>query len=959
MVEIRAHREDSMPCSVPVHLGLLALLLAGCPKATSDPLVEASDPLAQPLPVDPGVRSGVLDNGLRWYIEVNHEPAERAVLRLAVDAGSVLEDDDQLGLAHFVEHMAFNGTEHFPGNELITYLESVGTKFGPHLNAHTSFDETVYKLTVPTDDPQILEQGLLVLSDWAGSLTFDSEEIDRERGVVLEEWRTRLGPQERIWEQTLPKLYFGSPYPERLPIGTEASLKGFEHDAARRFYADWYRPDLMAVVVVGDIDPDAVQAQIEEKFGGLVGPAAPRERTRPTIPSHDDVKHTIVADPEVPRASLQILAKVDMPQGTTHGDYRESLLQQVGFAILNERLGELARQPQAPFLSAGAGKQQLNPTEGAWFLGAAVPDTGTTVAYRALLTEIERLRRHGVRPGELERAKASVLTGYERYVLEKDKTSSTRHAQEIVRVFLTGEPMPGITYEAQLAERYVPAFTVEELSTWAASEWMPDTSRVVNIVMPAKEGLAVPTAEDLVTIEAEIRGATIEAPPPEEAVGELLASLPEPGSVTEVHTEHLDGLGFTGWTLSNGVQVWSRDTDFKEDEIRIGAFSPGGSSLVSDDDYVSAALATEVAQRSGFGQLDATELIRWSAGHTLSVSRSLGEAAQSLSASASVVDLERALQLIHAGFVAPRFSDDGLELTRTQHAERLRNRTQDPNTHFYDAFNALAWPDDPRRAPWTVETLDELDGAVAERIYREHFGDASGWTFVVVGNLPDDFEALITRYVASLPASAPPLQPRDRGIRPAPGRLEAVVRKGLDPKARVRIEYHGDLEENTWLIRNRLFAMSDILSVLLREELREERGGVYGVSVRGLEHHQPWDHYSVSIQFMCDPERVDELVGATEQIVATLRTDGPEASYVSQEQEKNRREREENLRKNGFWLSAFSGALRRGADPAELLTWDDRNDSLSVEVIAETAASLLDEEQRVKVVLLPGIDEAG
>lgn len=948
-----------MQRSVPLHLGLMALLLAGCPKATPDPVVEAPDPLAQPLPVDPGVRSGVLPNGLSWYVEVNHEPAQRAVLRLAVDAGSVLEDDDQLGIAHFVEHMAFNGTEHFPGNEMITYLESVGTRFGPHLNAHTSFDETVYKLTVPTDDPEVFDKGLLVLADWAGGLTFDGEEIDKERGVVLEEWRTRLGPQERIWEQTLPKLYFGSPYPDRLPIGTETSLKTFEHDAARRFYADWYRPDLMAVVVVGDVDPDAVQAAIEEKFGGLEQPAEPRERTRPTIPDHDDVKHTVVADPEVPRASLQILAKADMPQGTTHGDYRRTLMQQVGFAILNERLGELSRQPDAPFLGAGAGRQPLNPTEGAWFLGAVVPDAGTAEAYRALLTEIERMRRHGVRPAELDRAKASVLKGFERYVLEKDKTSSTTHAKEIVRVFLTGEPMPGITYEAELAQRYVPAFTTGELSAWAASEWMPETSRVVNIVMPQREGLPVPTSGELSAIEAEIRDATIEALPSEEAVGELLASLPEPGSVTETDEQYADDLGFTGWTLSNGVKVWFKATDFKEDEIRIRAFGSGGTALVSDEDHINAVLAPEVAQRSGFGQLDATQLAKWTAGHTLSVGQRFSEVDQGLSASASVVDLERALQLVHAHFVAPRFTEDGLALTHTQHAERLRNRDQDPNTHFYDAFNALVWPDDPRRAPWTVETLEQLELATAERIYREHLSDATGWTFVVVGNLPDDFEQLITRYVASLPTSGEAEVAPDRGVRPRLGKLEAVVHEGLEPKARVRLEYHGDLEDNTWLTRNRLYAMSDVLSVLLREELREELGGVYGVSVRGRESHRPWDSYSVSIQFMCDPERVDELVGATEQIVDTLRTDGPQPGYVEQEQEKNRREREVSLRENSFWLSAFTGALRRGADPRELLTWDARNDSLSAETIRESAAALLDDANRVKVVLLPAEDEAG
>jgi zinc protease len=930
----------------------LALVLAGCPPKQPVEATPAADPLAEPLPVDAGVRSGVLDNGLHWYVEVNREPEQRAVLRLAVDAGSILEDDDQLGLAHFVEHMAFNGTANFPGNDMIDYLEGIGTRFGPHLNAHTSFDETVYKLTVPTDDAALLEKGFLVLSDWASGLAFDDEEIGKERGVVLEEWRTRLGPQERIQDKTLPLMFYGSSYPERLPIGTEESLKGFAPDAARRFYADWYRPDLMAVVAVGDFDADQVQAWIEEKFSGIAPAESPRERTRVDVPDHEDTKRVVIPDPEVSRTNVQLIAKRDWPEGATHRDYRDLLLEQVAFAMINERLGEIARQPDAPFLGAGAGRFKLTPTEGAYSMFASVADEGVLAGYESVLTEIARVREHGFRPGELERAKASVLEQYEKMVAEKDKTDSVTHANEIVRVFLTDEPMPGIPYEAELAQRFVPGFTMEELTAWAG-QWMAPRSRVVTVVMPEREGLPVPSDADLAAVEDRVAAAEIAAPAAEAEIGDLLAALPEPGGVTETDEQYAERLGFTGWTLSNGVKVWFRETDFKEDEIRMAAFADGGTSGLSDEDYVSASLAAEIAHRSGFGEHDATDLAKWMAGHSVSVSHGLSETGQSVSASTRQADLERTLQLVHAGFVAPRFDEEGVALTRKQHVERLRNRDQDPNTHFYDAYTALVWGDDPRRQPWTVETLEQLELDRAQAAWEARLSDASGWTFAFVGNLPDDFQAQVERYLGSLPTERETVAFTDRGKRPKAGKLEQVVEKGLDPKARVRIEYHGDYPDNTWETRNRLYATSDVLSVLLREELREERGGVYGVSVRADEDYEPWSHYDVSIQFTCDPERVDELVAATEEIVAALRKEGPKPEYVAREQEKNRREHQESLRDNGWWLSAFTGALKRDADPLEITTWDARNDALTPALVQQTAKELLVDANRIKVVLLP------
>ncbi|MEZ4234785.1 MAG: insulinase family protein, partial [Myxococcota bacterium] len=572
--------------------------------------------------------------------------------------------------------------------------------------------------------------------------------------------------------------------------------------------------------------------------------------------------------------------------------------------------------------------------------------------YEALLTEIERVRRHGFRPGELERAKARVLNAYDQMAAEAEKTDSVTHATEIVRVFLTHEPMPGIAYENELAHRYVPELTVDELNTWA-DDWMRDRSRVVTVIMPAREGLAVPTDTDLAEIEARVAAADIPAPPEEAETGDILAALPEPGPVQATDEQYVDGLQFTGWTLANGVHVWFRETDFKQDEVRMRAFAPGGLATASEEDYVSASLAPEVVHRSGFGELDADGLSRWLAGHTVSVSHGLNENVRVASASTAPADLERTLQLVHAGFTAPRLDERGLELTRKQHVEQLRNREQDPNTAFYDAYTALLWPDDPRRQPWTVDTLDALSLERATAAWDRWMTDATGWTFVFVGNLPDDFQPLVERYLGSLPTGGEGFAVADRGVRPKAGQLEQTVRKGLDPKARVRLEYHGDFADNTFQRRNWLQGMGDVLAVLLREDLREERGGVYGVSVQTNAWIEPWSNYQVSIQFMCDPARVDELVAATTDIVAAFRTEGPAPEHVARVREQNRRSHQEDVRSNDFWLSAFAWALQYGQDPKEILAWDQRNDGLTADSVRAMAKELLVDQNRVKVVLMP------
>ncbi|NCG21744.1 MAG: insulinase family protein [Rhodobacterales bacterium] len=936
-------------------LAPLALLLAltGCPKTTPAPTAEApvADKYTGPLPVDPNVRTGVLPNGMRYYIEVNQEPKERVVFRLAVDAGSILEDDDQLGLAHVVEHMAFNGSEHFEGNELITYLESVGTKFGAHLNAHTSTDETVYKLVVPTDDPEIVEKAFLVFEDWAGGITFDDEEIEKERGVVLEEWRGGRGVGARLREEMRPLTFHDSKYIDRDTIGTEDSLKNFEPDALRRFYTDWYRPELMAIVVVGDIDPDEMQAKIEAHFSDIQGPETPRERIRPDIPAHAEPFVIVLTDKELPRTGVTITQKHDDVHDGSHEQYKEGTVDSLIMAMFNERLRDLATSPEAPFLGAGAGGGRLTPIEGLTNVGAAAIEGGSLEALGAMLTEIKRVHDHGFTQAELTRAQEINLRGMEDYYNERDTTHSRNAANEIVRVFLTNESMPGVEYEWELAQQWIPSATLEDVNKRAQTEWMLEDSRVYSLTMPEKEGLTPPTKDEVLAVIAEVAASTVSAPEAEAEMGPLFAELPQPGTITE--REEISELGFTVWTLSNGVKVWIKPTDFKADEVRMSAVSPGGHAAAGNDDWPAIGTSTTLMTRSGMGDMTALEVNKYLAGKQASVNPWIGGQHEGMSGSASPKDLDTLMELVRGAFTVPRFDEDAFAVYHKQQVAGLENRLSDPDAHYSDAFSALTWGDHARHQPWTVETLGQMDLAKSEAFYKERFADASDFTFVFVGNIDlETFEPLVNQYLATLPTVDREDVQGDDGARRAKGIHTETVRAGVEQKARFGLEFHGDFE-STWLTRNRLSAVQDVLSTVLREELREELGGVYGVGVSASSYMLPESTYRFSVGFRCDPERVQELEEATFAVLQRVIDEGVDAHYIDDAKEKNRRARQVSLKTNGFWLGGVAGAIRYDRDPMMMMTYDERNESLTAENVHEMAKLLLNMKQYTKVVLLP------
>ncbi|MBT3606360.1 MAG: insulinase family protein, partial [Candidatus Latescibacteria bacterium] len=587
---------------------LFCVVLSSCTttqQGTPAPEPQAVAPPASPkLPIDSAVRKGTLDNGLTYLIRENGRPENRAELRLVINAGSILEDEDQQGLAHFAEHMAFNGTEHFPKQELVDFLEGIGMRFGADLNAYTSFDETVYKLQVPTDSSEVMHKAFQILGDWAQRVSFDGEEIDKERGVVIDEWRTGRGARARMRDKQLPVLLKDSQYADRLPIGKKALLDTFQHASLKRFYKDWYRPDLMSVIAVGDFDTDSIEVLIKETFGALAQVENARERESYTIPDHEETLFAIATDPEATSSSVSIYFMQDIsPQGTQE-DYRGTLIRSMFNRMLNQRLRELTKKPNPPFLGAGSSFGSMVRTKAAYTLGAGVKEGGIERGLDAVLTEALRVQRHGFTAPELERLKINMLRGIEQAYRERDKSRSGRFASEYIRHVLTGEVIPGIEYEHKLYNELVPSIQVDEINA-LVNKWITNTNRVIMVNAPEKEGVAVPNEADLLSVIEQVQQKEIS--PYEENVSTepLVAQVPTPGTV--LTESRIDTLNVTEWVLSNGIRVVMKPTDFKNDEILFTSFSPGGHSLVEDEDYVAASTATAVLSESGLGKFTQIE----------------------------------------------------------------------------------------------------------------------------------------------------------------------------------------------------------------------------------------------------------------------------------------------------------------------------------------------------------------
>jgi zinc protease len=928
----------------------LALIVPGSVSAQGAALRVASADTSSRLPIDPNVISGHLPNGLRYFIRKNARPDKRAELRLAVDAGSVLEGDDQRGLAHFVEHMAFNGTKRFEKQELVNFIERIGMRFGAHLNAYTSFDETVYMLRVPTDKPAVVDTAFQILEDWAQAVAFDSTEIEKERGVVVEEWRAGLGAEERIREKHFPVLFRDSRYATRLPIGDRRTLETFKQESLKRFYRDWYRPDLMAVIAVGDFDPKTIEAQIKRRFGAL--PTRPRTPVRSSfpVPDHDSTYVAIATDREATQSAVTVIYKQPVREVRTLGAYRRGLVEALYNSMLNDRLDELTQKPDAPYIGAGSSQGRFIRSKEVYVLGAAVKDDAMARGLEAVLTEAERVDQHGFTATELERAKQDLLRGYEQAYAEREKSESDGYADEYVRHFLEGEPIPGITNEYELAKRFVPAIQLAEVNR-LAREWITDRSRVILASAPEKEGVQVATESELRAVLGRVRGKGVVAYADSVGAGALVATEPAPGRIV---AERIDTtLATREWTLSNGVRVILKPTDFKADELLISAFSPGGTSLVPDSAYWPVAFASQLVALGGVGNFDAIALQKKLAGKAAGASPYISGEYEGFTGSASPKDMETLFQLIYLYFTAPR-RDSSAVLAFKQNAKAaLAHRSADPDAAFSDTLGAIMSQHHPRVRPITAEVVEELDLDRSLALYRDRFADASDFTFVIVGTFrPDSLKPLVERYIASLPNRGRREAWRDVGIRPPTSVVTRDVRKGIEPKAQTQIVFTGDFEYNA---NNRLAirAVADVLEIKLRERLREALGGTYGADVYASPSRIPRPAYSFTVSFGSDPTRVDELTRAVFAEIDSVKSHGPSAADLAKVKEMYLRQHETDLKQNRWWLGQLGAYAQTGEAPQTLLAYPARVRSLTADQVREAARKWLDTGRYVKVSLLP------
>ncbi len=923
--------------------------LASCAPSAPPPR-QAAEPPAVALPKDPNVRTGTLANGMRYVIRHNEKPEQRLELRLVVDVGSVLEHDSEQGLAHFAEHMAFNGTANFEKQELIDYLESIGMRFGADVNAYTSFDETVYMLTVPTDSMDVVTTAFQILQDWAQAVSFDAEEIDKERGVVIEEWRSRRGAGQRMQDEQLPILLHESLYADRLPIGTVENLKSFPHDTLRAFYKRWYRPDLMSIVAVGDLAPDLLDSLIRSTFDPLQAQDDPEERVYHPVPDHPQTLFAIATDPEATSNVVYIYSKQDVREDSTADAYRRSIMESLYHGMVNQRLYELTQEADPEFLGGGSGQGRWLRTKEFTYLAAAVKNNGFNRGLEALLREAARVRRHGFTATELARQKTQKLRSMEQMAREHDKTESARFASEYVRHVLEGEPIPGIARELELHQELLPTISLEDINALARQAVRTD-NRVITISAPEADQVIVPDETELLTAFDVVN--TMEIEPYVDAAADRPLLPNEPVAGTVVARNSIPELGVTRWTLSNGVQVTLKPTDFKNDQILFSSYSLGGHSLVDDVDYMAASTATSSVTQGGIGNFDQIELGKWLTGKVVSVSPYISQLDEGVSGSASPEDVETMFQLIYAYVTAPRPDTSAYASYMTRLHAAIENRSSQPEVAYSDTIQVTMSQHHHRARPWTLELLEEMDLERSTAIYRDRFADAGDFHFYFVGNFnPEDIEPLVTLYLGGLPSTGRQETWRDINMDPPDEIVEKTVWRGVEPKARTRLVFTGNFDFENQRDRLHIETMAEAFQIKLREILREDMGGTYGVGVRASTDHYPDETYRITINFGCDPERVEELTEAVFVQIDSVRDVGLDSTYVDRVKEIRRREHEVNLKENGWWLSVLEWVDYHDVDPAVILD-ESIVEALTPEDVQIAAERWFDKSRYARFVLLP------
>ena len=905
---------------------------------------------AQPLPLDPAIRLGKLPNGFTYYIRKNTEPKNRVQLYLVNKVGSVLEDDDQRGLAHFMEHMSFNGTAHYPKNELVHYLQQSGVRFGADLNAYTSFDETVYQLPIPSDSPVLLNNGLQIMRDWAANATLDVKEINDERGVVLEEKRLGKGAQERMSNKYYPVIFNNSRYSVRLPIGTDTVLNNFQKPVILRFYNDWYRPDLQALIVVGDINVDSMETKIKNLFSDLKNPPNERARTKYTVPLDGTNKFIAVTDKEFPYTIIEVMIKrPKLPEGSRQ-DYYEFVKRNVFNQMLMARVSELSQKPNPPFIQAFANMGSFLGGLDAFTVFMVAKPGQIEKSFLSVWELILQAKQFGFTEPEYERAKISYLSDLESAAKEKDKVNSESLVQEYTRNFLEGESAPGIQMEFELTKEFLATMKLEEVNA-LCPVYISDSNRDVIVMAPQKDSASLPV-ESIVNGWFNKVAQTKLVPYKDQFTNTPLIS----GSLAAgkvIHEKKIPALGITELTLSNGVKVILKPTDFKNDQIRFKAFSPGGTSLYSDADFESANNSTWLVQSMGVGNFTPTDLQKTLTGKIVGAGSYISERSEGVEGYSSPKDLETALQLVYLYFTSPRKDSTLFDNSIEQYKSVIANRGSEPKNVFSDTVDAVLGDHNIRRTGPSIEKIRQIDLDKLLKIYKERFANAGEFTFVFDGNFNiDSIRPLLEKYLGSLPASSKKEQARNLNIHIPPGKIEAIVRRGKEPQASVQMVISGDYKYSPET-NIQLTALSEILEYRVLDRLREKEGETYSPRVSVTYNKYPLNRYAFTISFGCAPDNINKLIAATREEINKIKTEGVKSDDIIKFASEENRQYEVHLRENEFWLNWLSDQYENGDDPSELLQYPALIKTVTPASVKSAANLYLNEKNFIKLLLVP------
>lgn len=921
---------------------LLCLILPG--------YTSAQKSITEQIPADPDLVTGKLSNGFTYYIRKNTNPEKRAVMYLVNKVGSILETEEQRGLAHFLEHMAFNGTEHFPKHQLVDYLQRSGVRFGADLNAYTSFDETVYQLPVSTEDKTLFKNALQILRDWAHGITLEGEEIDNERGVILEEKRQRLGAAQRIQDKTLPLLANGSLYAARVPIGTEEVLQHFTYETIRQFYRDWYRPDLQALIIVGDINVAAVEKTVRSMFSGIALPASPRPRLAIDIPLNGKSQFLTITDPEVTAARMDLTIKFPSLQLKTPADFRESLMRALFGSMMNERFNGILQQQDAPFLSARAGIGKLLGNLDAFTGSVSLKPGAMEKGIMAWWTEMERLKKFGFTESELKRAVTNYLASLEQLYRERDKIPSDNYVREYMELFLHGTASPGVAYEYEMHKSLAGALTVNDFGPFV-QQYLDGADRDIVIVANDRLRDSLPSQETVAQWLQAAAKAPLTAYTDKKTTRTVLLDQPLAGGAIARDTL-LKELGATELTLSNGIRVILKPTTYKKDEIVFNASSPGGLSLVDDADFYSAGIATAFVSASGLADMSLQDLRNLLTGKSVNVLPYINDISEGLAGSASREDLETALQLIYLYFTVPRKDPVVFNNMVDQIRIAYSNAGNSPDRVFSDTLAAVLANYHFRKMSMPPNKLDQLDADKALEVYKDRFADASDFTFTFVGSFDvETVKPLLAKYLGSLPALNRKETVQDLHLDLPGGRIAKKVIRGKEPRAAVVLVFGGPfIYEKTSAIQ--LQALAGTLNVALTERLREQEGGVYNVSVRPDLRKLPSGQYAIMINFICDPQNVEPLILSVNSEIMRMKLEGPTEDEVVKFREGQKSSLETQMKQNGFWLNYISGRLQRG-ETLELPDLKKTMGEVTPQSLQQTAARYFNNENYIRVVLVP------